>query len=573
MALYSQALVLFLIVLSSSGVFTASLKQNKYDSDEEEQINLHVKKVHIIFMNHLDAGFTDYIDNVINLYFTQYFTQAVQRAAELAEGDYVETFRYTTHPWLVSMYLDCPKHIHLLPGDKVKCPSAEDIEVFTQAVKLGFITWHAGPMNMQYEFLDGALLAHAFNLTLSLDARFNITRKYRTLSQRDVPGMTQAVIPVLVKQGIAAITVGVNAATSPPAVPRIFNWEYNGQSVLAMWHPGGYPNNPGRNPKSPGGLSAKDCVTVDGFDEAMCFAFRSDNQGPPQSMEEIFGYYEILRRQFPNAKLGASSLEDFTAAVMSANIKLPTIRNEIGDTWIQGIQSDPRKVAEMRAVMRGRAECIQNGMCSYEDPRFFNSSRLLLKTGEHTWGYHGLSDQINWDNTAFQTVKNSTEFKNNTLGWMAQRQFTYLAVDALSDHPLAENITKEFDDMKPSKPDLTDYHSDTILLYKCSNGIQVGFDETTGSLNQVADPLKQIEWASDKNGLAKFHYNTYNQTDFDAMQTAYINDGWFDLGIDKPNITQNAHPESKVWEPTLAEFYRKKGGKAVLPVDSPQVFH
>jgi hypothetical protein len=50
-------------------------------------------------------------------------------------------------------------------------------------------------------------------------------------------GMTQAVIPTLVKQGIYGITVGVNGASAPPAVPKIFNWEFNGQRVIAMWHP------------------------------------------------------------------------------------------------------------------------------------------------------------------------------------------------------------------------------------------------------------------------------------------------------------------------------------------------
>lgn len=47
---------------------------------------------------------------------------------------------------------------------------------------------------------------------------------------------------------------------------------------------GGYPHGPG-NPASPGGLSRKDCVVVDGFSEALCYAFRTDNTGPPTSAE------------------------------------------------------------------------------------------------------------------------------------------------------------------------------------------------------------------------------------------------------------------------------------------------
>jgi hypothetical protein len=73
-----------------------------------------------MFFSFPDVGFNNYLDNVINFYFTKYFPEAIKSAKELADGGYVETFRYTSHPWLVSMYLDCPQYIHLLPGDKVK---------------------------------------------------------------------------------------------------------------------------------------------------------------------------------------------------------------------------------------------------------------------------------------------------------------------------------------------------------------------------------------------------------------------------------------------------------------------
>jgi hypothetical protein len=48
---------------------------------------------------------------------------------------------------------------------------------------------------------------------------------------------------------------------------------------------GGYPDDPGSNPAHPGGLSKKDCVVIDGFSEALCFAFRTDNSGPPENIQ------------------------------------------------------------------------------------------------------------------------------------------------------------------------------------------------------------------------------------------------------------------------------------------------
>ncbi len=56
------------------------------------------------------------------------------------------------------------------------------------------------------------------------------------------PGMTQAIIPTLVKMGISAVSVGVNSMTPPPAVPNPFVWNYQGQSVIATWHKGKLSN-------------------------------------------------------------------------------------------------------------------------------------------------------------------------------------------------------------------------------------------------------------------------------------------------------------------------------------------
>jgi hypothetical protein len=39
--------------------------------------------------------------------------------------------------------------------------------------------------------------------------------------QRDVPGMTRAAIPVLVSEGVTALTSGVNGFSAPPGVPKV----------------------------------------------------------------------------------------------------------------------------------------------------------------------------------------------------------------------------------------------------------------------------------------------------------------------------------------------------------------
>lgn len=52
---------------------------------------------------------TGFINNILNTYFHEYFPRAVNLSRELRDKQYQERFIYTTHPWLVSLYVDCPQ--------------------------------------------------------------------------------------------------------------------------------------------------------------------------------------------------------------------------------------------------------------------------------------------------------------------------------------------------------------------------------------------------------------------------------------------------------------------------------
>jgi len=48
-------------------------------------------------------------------------------------------------------------------------------------------------------------------------------------------------------------------------------------------------------------------------------------------------------------------------AAESIRDQLPVVTSEIGDEWIQGVASDPRKCAEFRAVSRVLRVCLDSG--------------------------------------------------------------------------------------------------------------------------------------------------------------------------------------------------------------------
>lgn len=54
---------------------------------------------------------------------------------------------YTTHPWLVSIFPDCPRYLTLAYGSRITCPNAQRAAEFTAAIKRGDITWHHAPFN------------------------------------------------------------------------------------------------------------------------------------------------------------------------------------------------------------------------------------------------------------------------------------------------------------------------------------------------------------------------------------------------------------------------------------------
>ncbi|XP_071104844.1 uncharacterized protein [Haliotis cracherodii] len=562
-----QAKWLFIAVLgvvlgSAVGVACTS----SLDTADQSTNTSHVKRLHLIFMNHLDVGYNGifptlgFVNNVINRYFTVYFPRAVNVSRQLRSEGYFERLVYTTHPWLVSLYLDCPPNLNL-SGIVLQCPGEDAVSDFVAAAQRGDISWHAGPMNMQFEMLDTAMVEFGLQLGQDLDKRLGIVRKFPTVSQRDVPGMTQALLPLLVQHGIAAVSVGVNPMSAPPAVPKIFRWEFQGASVIGMWNPFGYPQNPGPNPANPGGLSADNCVIFPGLADAMCFAFRTDNSGPPETVKEVLSNFEISRAIFPNAEVQGSTFEAFVEAAQSVKAQLPVVTKEIGDTWIQGAGSDPRKVAEMRVFLRARTNCLAKKVCSLSDPAFYNSSRFLLKMGEHTCGLSSVFDQFNWTNVRFINAMKLKDqhFLDGISSWVEQRQFAYTALDTLDVNPLMAEVKSEWDMLKASKPNLAGYSklSDPTSIQSCENGYKFGF-RADGALSTLSDPYTKLNWASKTNPLGQLVYQTYNQTDFDNFFTTY-QPGVSWLGIGKPNMTNNSDAESRVWPTQLIDVYRIAG--------------
>ena len=275
-----------------------------------------------------------------------------------------------------------------------------------QAVAAGDLAWHALPFSWETEMLDRSMIVGALGLSQSLDRRFGRTTTGAKMS--DVPGHSRGIVGPLAENGVKLLDIGVNGASTPPDVPSLFVWkDPDGASLMMMYHHKGY-----------GGV-----VQVPGSDLAVAVEMRGDNGGP-HSVDEIKKIYADLRKQFPNAKVTASNLSEIATAVEPYRSNLPVVTQEIGDTWIYGVPSDPVKVARYREVARLRREWIAQAKFRVGDTTDLGLLRRLLLAAEHTWGVDTkrLEDYDHYTPKDLATAVDKPKFRWAETSWAEKRK-------------------------------------------------------------------------------------------------------------------------------------------------------
>ncbi|MBK8049115.1 MAG: DUF5054 domain-containing protein [Anaerolineales bacterium] len=329
-------------------------------------------------------------------------------ARTLRESGRPERFVWTTGAWLIYEFLE-----QATPTARAEMEAA---------IAAGDIVWHGLPFTTHSELMDADLFRFGLSLFQSLDRRYG--RHTIAAKMTDVPGHTRAIIPLLAEAGIQFLHIGVNAASTAPAVPPVFIWRHpSGAEVMVMYHKGSYG----------------DLMEVPGLDEAIYFAHTGDNLGP-QSPEEIQEVFAALRQRMPQAEPVASTMDAFAAALYSVRNNLPVVTAELGDTWIHGAGSDPQKLAAYRALLRLRKAWLAGGHATSEDARLHAFHRKLLVVPEHTWGLDvktHLADWQAWNPADFATARSEPGFQKMEASWDEQRGYIRSAIKALGNGPQA----------------------------------------------------------------------------------------------------------------------------------------
>ena len=257
-------------------------------------------------------------------------------------------------------------------------------------------------------------------------------------------------------------------------------------------------------------------------------------------------------------------------------LALPVVTEEIGDTWIHGIGSDPIKVSRYRELLRLRREWAASGRVSALDERLRGFNRWLLMVPEHTWGMDEktyLGDHEHYSAEKFESARNLPNFKTFEASWVEKRAYPQLAVNALEDKHLAGEARERLESIRPVRPDLTAWEEVTSSGLTLENEqLKCTFDLDTGTINSLAIKASGIQWADSNNSLASYSYQSFSTADYDRFFNSYIipaqRHGWAEEDFCKPGLLPD-EAESAIFTPkVISVFQRKSPGMQGCAVSS-----
>jgi len=477
-----------------------------------------IETVHVVYKTHLDLGFTDYAPNVVRKYLHDYIPRAIALANQLADQGRSERFVWTTGSWLIRHYLD-------------NVPDDQRAEM-EKAIRDGHIAWHGLPCSTHTELMDERLLEYGLSVARSLDAQFG----KRTIAAKmtDVPGHTLGLVPILARSGLKYLHIGVNSASALPEVPPAFVWRAPDGSEIVVNYDAAYgAPNPGQ------------AFTVPGLTDALYVAHTSDNLGPP-TVADVTELYALIQQRYAGAVIKASTLDAFAERLWEVRETLPVVEEEIGDSWIHGVASDPLLIARFRELIRLRDQWIADRRIAVGTTEYDTFSDNLLLIAEHTWGAdikRFLPDFQNYSKTAFQAARSRDVIEPRLVpgiysyaaqrsddepretysysafeqSWEDKRGFIQAAVEALTPDKRDE-AELSFVNLTPRK-NASPLVVESVLDEHCLGRFTARFGDD-GSIISLVDSDGKV-WADEEHRLGEYRYETFGLAEYQRWIREY----------------------------------------------------
>lgn len=424
-----------------------------------------MKKLLVLYKTHLDVGFTDFAKNIVELYLKKYIPNAIDTAMSINAGG-VKKFIWQTGSWIIHEYLNSV--------------SGEELERAEYAINNDYIAWHGLPFTAHTELFTPELLEYGLEISEKLDSKYG--KHTIAAKSTDVPGLTKAMIKPLANAGIRFLHIGVNGASPVPEVPGLFRWRAeSGEELLVMYdqHYGGFNR------------ISEDC--------AVTFQFAGDNLAP-MTKEMVEESFAKLQQEHPDMQVIPATLNDVALEVEKVRDCMPILDCEIGDSWIHGLMTDPRKVFSYQAALRYAKQA---------DPEVRNRLYAsLLLVPEHTWGLDEkthLADRVTFEKRAFQRALSTPPFQNMEQSWQEQRDY----VEAVAKSLQSKELDVAISEFKREKYSSVGCRTGRNPFEVNSHGEIVGVTINGQTLSDETHPL------------CSFLYEVFSEQDYERFMSRY----------------------------------------------------
>lgn len=272
-----------------------------------------VTDVWVVFKTHLDIGYTETIDNVLESYRSDFMDKALGVIDQNRQLPPDKRFVWTLAGWPLA---------HVL-GPQQEPARRARIE---QAVREGALAVHAIPFTLHTETNDLEDLVRGLGFSSRIAREHNRPLPIGA-KMTDVPSHSWVWPTLLSHAGVKFLQLGCNDVSAYAHVPDLFWWEGpDGSRIMSS-----YTRVYGSGIIPPDSWPSKNYLAV---------VMTYDNVGPPSPAD-----VEKVRRQaekdLPGVRLHFGTLDDFANAVIAENPQLKIIRADMPDTWIHGWMSMP----------------------------------------------------------------------------------------------------------------------------------------------------------------------------------------------------------------------------------------
>ena len=367
-------------------------------------------KIITVFKTHVDIGFTDLPQNVIEKYATNMLVDAVKTCEQTAGNIKEERF-----VWTLPAY---PLHYALKQA-------SEDVKKRCEKLILNDqLKWHALPFTLRTEFFTKDELRKTLKYAKELSETYNKPMP-TAAKMTDVPGHTQAIVDVLCENGVKFLHLGCNPASTTPDVPVLFWWESKNKNRILVY----YNNEYGSAILPPKGWK---------YPVHLAMIQTNDNCGV-QSYTVIDELKQEALKAYPDAEFTTGTLDDFAEEILKCDLSdLKVIRGELGDSWIHALGAFPESTSKIREARRIFKELDKNKALEKNEEylrlkdKYFENALLF---GEHSGGVDTkkyLAKRV-YKKDELREMLQSEMYMYANKGWNQEREWACNCLDAANE--------------------------------------------------------------------------------------------------------------------------------------------